>query len=403
MRREVDPDVYCPQAALVDEETALRTERRLARYRAKVVAAKDQEKMMALRQQRMWVWATGGALVAVTALGLIWYKHYSSRGRMRRQRRRGGGGGAEDRLPRDLFLDEDDGFDGTEEELQQVFDEAAKAARKLPEKILDDRDRLMLYGLYKQARQGDRDDDNAPSKLNVVAYAKYDAWGKFKGLPKQFAMKKYCEVVYHFSKGGESSYGVGERDDNNVDVIYDDDKQQRDVDEDGCPVNISGKRDWDDLGVITGMGMRPSTLSGILEAKSQTSESKATAAEVRLRDAAIANDVASLKDVIKGECDIDDTDEAGLGALHLAADRGSSECLKVLVEIGANVNAVDCDGISVLHTALIAGLDVESLQILLEAGADPDHCDDDGESPRMWVSEEGDKDVVDLFALFLTR
>jgi len=82
---------------------------------------------------------------------------------------------------------------------------------------------------------------------------------------------------------------------------------------------------------------------------------------------------------------------------------GSSECLKVLVEIGANVNAVDCDGISVLHTALIAGLDVESLQILLEAGADPDHCDDDGESPRMWVSEEGDKDVVDLFALFLTR
>jgi len=165
-----------------------------------------------------------------------------------------------------------------------------------------------------------------PSKLNVVAYAKYGAWGKFKGLPEQFAMKKYCEVVYHFSKGGESSYGVGERDDNNVDVIYDDDKQQRDVDEDGCPVNISGKRDWDDLGVITGMGMRPSTLSGILEAKSQTSESKATTAEVRLRDAAIANDVASLKDVIKGECDIDDTDEAGLGALHLAADRGKEKC-----------------------------------------------------------------------------
>lgn len=107
MRREVDQDVYCPQAALVDEETALRTERRLARYRAKVAAAKEQEKMMALRQQRMWA---GGALVAVTALGLILYKQYSSRGRLRRQRRRGGGGGGagvgggEDRLPRDLFF-----------------------------------------------------------------------------------------------------------------------------------------------------------------------------------------------------------------------------------------------------------------------------------------------------------
>ena len=64
------------------------------------------------------------------------------------------------------------------------------------------------------------------------------------------------------------------------------------------------------------------------------------------------------------------------------------------------MNAVDCDSISVLQTALIAGLDVESLRILLEAGADPDHCDDDGESPRMWVAEEGDDDVVELFALF---
>jgi len=38
MRREVDPDVACPQAALVDEETArkaqLRLERFQARYRA---------------------------------------------------------------------------------------------------------------------------------------------------------------------------------------------------------------------------------------------------------------------------------------------------------------------------------------------------------------------------------
>lgn len=100
---------------------------------------------------------------------------------------------------------------------------------------------------------------------------------------------------------------------------------------------------------------------------------------------------------------MNDGDESGQTALHFAADRGSIDCLKLLVEAGANVNATDCDGIGVLQTALSAGLNVESVGILLEAGADPDACDADGDSPRMWVAEEGGKDVVELFALFPTR
>lgn len=152
MRREVDPDVYCPQAALIDEETHLRTERRLARYRAKVEARKQRERsMLALqRQRRQLAWAAAGTLAAV-ALGLVWYKRRS----IAKRRRRGGDGG----LPRDLFLDEDDGFSGTDEELKQLFEEAAKVARAFPDGMLDQRDQLMLYGLYKQAREGDRHDD----------------------------------------------------------------------------------------------------------------------------------------------------------------------------------------------------------------------------------------------------
>lgn len=334
------------------------------------------------------------------ALSWIWYKKYVQKGRRKRS-----GDGVGGNLPRDLFLEED--ANGTEEDLQQLFDEAAKVARAFPDGMLDQNDQLMLYGLYKQAKEGERN-VNAPSKLNVVAYAKYDSWGKFKGLPKKFAIKKYCEVVYHFSTGGGSSYSDGKGDDN-ADVAYDDDKQG-DLDEDGCPINENGddliNENGDGLGgMMTGMGIRPSTMSGTLDTKSQNETESTTKSmpAVRLRDAAISNDVAALEEVIGGVNDIDDADESGQTALHFAADRGSIDCLKLLVQTGANVNAVDCDGIGVLQTALSAGLNVESVRILLEAGADPDACDDDGDSPRMWVSEERDNDMADLFALFPTR
>ena len=189
-RREVDPDFYCPQAALIDEETNLRTERRLVRYRAKVEAARKrqaQEAIAMASQQRQRLHMAGGAL-AIAALSLLWYKRHTRRGRMR-------WGGVGD-PPRDLALDDDDyGFDEPDEELRQVFDEAAKLARSIPGGALDQRDRLMLYGLYKQSTEGNRNEDGAPSNLNVVANAKYEAWGKFKGLHKQFAMRK---VIFMF-------------------------------------------------------------------------------------------------------------------------------------------------------------------------------------------------------------
>lgn len=163
MRREVDPDVYCPQAALIDEETSLRTERRLARHRAKFEHEKKLLIKMQLQQrhqQRMYLAVAAGGALVVTALSLIWYKRYSQKqATIRRRRRDGKGEGG--LLPRDLLLDEDDedGFDGTEEELQQVFDEASKVARNFSNGTLDQRDQLMLYGLYKQATMGDRNDD----------------------------------------------------------------------------------------------------------------------------------------------------------------------------------------------------------------------------------------------------
>lgn len=154
MRREVDPDdPPYPQAALIDEETNRRTEARLARYRARYEAQKRlqrEERMAQQRREQMALVAAGVGTLAAIALGWIWYRKYVQKGRRRRLDGGAGGGG----LPRDLFLEEE-----SEEELQQVFDEAANVARKFHDGMMDKRDKLMLYGLYKQATEGDRNVD----------------------------------------------------------------------------------------------------------------------------------------------------------------------------------------------------------------------------------------------------
>jgi len=149
---------------------------------------------------------------------------------------------------------------------------------------------------------------------------------------------------------------------------------------------------------MTGMGIRQSTMADNTDLSSRKPVTSNTSPEIRLRYAAVSNDVDTIKEVImNGDCDIDGADEQGQTALHFATDRGSIDCIKLLVEKGANINAKDADGIGILQTALSAELDVDFVRLLLEAGANPDVQDIDGDSPRMWVEESGDKALMELF------
>ena len=156
MRREVDPDIYCPQAALVDEELNRKTQQRLERYRKRYYEQRkrQEQNIMLQHQQQQKLWIVGGTSLVILGLSLYWYKRSKYNTQQKRRDDRG------HEIPRDLFFDEHDD-NVTEVQLQQVFNEATKVARKFTNGMLNQKDQLMLYGLYKQACEGDRCDDNA--------------------------------------------------------------------------------------------------------------------------------------------------------------------------------------------------------------------------------------------------
>lgn len=77
--------------------------------------------------------------------------------------------------------------------LQQEFEAAVADSKDLPERP-DNATLLQLYGLYKQATEGDVKGER-PGYTEMVARAKFDAWAELKGTGKDDAMKQYIAVI----------------------------------------------------------------------------------------------------------------------------------------------------------------------------------------------------------------
>ena len=72
------------------------------------------------------------------------------------------------------------------------FDKACKDVKKLDS--LSNDQLLQLYSFYKQATEGDVS-GTRPGMLDFKGRAKFDAWSKLKGTPKEKAMEKYAAFV----------------------------------------------------------------------------------------------------------------------------------------------------------------------------------------------------------------
>ena len=72
---------------------------------------------------------------------------------------------------------------------------------------------------------------------------------------------------------------------------------------------------------------------------------------------------------------------AGYTALHVAAAAAAAECVAELLQHGASVDCTDIFGNTPLHVIIAASDYADSVTRLLTARADPNHLNDDGNSP----------------------
>ncbi|EKX55509.1 hypothetical protein GUITHDRAFT_99284 [Guillardia theta CCMP2712] len=120
--------------------------------------------------------------------------------------------------------------------------------------------------------------------------------------------------------------------------------------------------------------------------------------------AVISNDISCVELLVKAGAEIESRADYGRTPLHFACWPWKSEDIgrdvpfgsfelkfemsKCLVRLGANVNARDNDGVSILHTAAGAGF-VKLCGLLLESGARLEAVDVDGNTPLMAAAQQG--------------
>ncbi|KAG8382056.1 hypothetical protein BUALT_Bualt05G0036800 [Buddleja alternifolia] len=87
--------------------------------------------------------------------------------------------------------------------LKEEFEEHAEKAKTLPENTSNE-NKLILYGLYKQATVGNVN-TSRPGIFNMKDRAKWDAWKAVEGKSQEEAMGDYITKVKQLLEGASGS------------------------------------------------------------------------------------------------------------------------------------------------------------------------------------------------------
>jgi ankyrin repeat protein len=119
-----------------------------------------------------------------------------------------------------------------------------------------------------------------------------------------------------------------------------------------------------------------------------------SAAEGTVADAAMKGDVATVRTLLKDGADVNAVQGDGVTAMHWAARQGSVDLANTLIVAGANVRATTRFGaITPLHLAAERGSG-PVVSLLLKGGADANAKSSTGATPLMFAAASGDTAAI---------
>ncbi|XP_065090399.1 acyl-CoA-binding domain-containing protein 6 [Ochlerotatus camptorhynchus] len=221
--------------------------------------------------------------------------------------------------------------------LEEEFTRATKVIELCHDQF-EQKELLKFYGFFKQATSG-KCNVPKPGIFNISGRAKWSAWNDLLEMTKESAMKGYIQ-------------------------------------------HLTGlKPEWDQN--VEGEEFKPQQASWISVSTFAKEEPVLGTEEQTVVDFIKEGNMEKVQKVFNSEdigTVINELDDEGLGLIHWAADRGNVEILRLVIQVPTvNIDLKDSGGQTALHYASSCG-NRDCVKLLVDYGADRTIPDEEGET-----------------------